>query len=172
MWFYPLLIASVSLSASLIRRLPFTIQELDCGALSFYNSKNLNCFGAVFFIIQKNLNCIEALSFFKDLFTPFLDFNLSCFFGHAEISSGSKKESEIGVCTKFRFLASGFSLTCGNFTLIFNVFFHFLIRFFLNGLPFHSQSILGLFVGTDLSFLASVYLSIWGILTYFFYFLI
>ena len=50
------------------------------------------------------------------------------------------------------------------------MFFSFLIRFFLNGLPFHSQFILGLFVGTDLSFLASVYLSICGIFTYFFKF--
>ena len=45
-----------------------------------------------------------------------------------------KVEWENGVWTKIRFLASGFLFTCGNFTLIFTIFFNFLDRiFFLNG---------------------------------------
>ena len=45
-----------------------------------------------------------------------------------------KVDWENGVWTKIRFLASGFSFTCGNLTLIFTVFsIFFWIGFFLNG---------------------------------------
>ena len=45
-----------------------------------------------------------------------------------------KVEWQNGVRTKIRFLASGFLFTCGNFTLIFTVFFRFFGSvFFLNG---------------------------------------
>ena len=46
-----------------------------------------------------------------------------------------KVEWENGVWTKIRFHASGFSFTCGNFTLIFTVFWFFGSDFFLNGFP-------------------------------------
>ena len=47
-----------------------------------------------------------------------------------------KAEWENGVWTKIRFLASGFLFTCGNFTLIFTVFFRFFgSDFFVNGFP-------------------------------------
>ena len=68
----------------------------------------------------------------------------NCDFGHAETGNGAKKrvvlrreifrsnfkESESGVCTKTRFLASGFLFTRGNFTLIFTVSLIFWIGFF------------------------------------------
>ena len=48
--------------------------------------------------------------------------------------SNFKVEWEYGVWTKIRFIGSGFLFTCGNFTLIFTVFFRFFgSDFFLNG---------------------------------------
>ena len=87
--------------------------------LVFYNSKNLNCIG--------------ALSFFKICSHVFmiLKSNWSSDFGHAETANGAKNrvllrheffcssfkvEWENGVWTKIRFLGSGFFFTCGNFT--------------------------------------------------------
>ena len=62
------------------------------------------------------------------------------FCGVKFVCSKFKVEWENGVWTKIRFLASGFLFTCGNFTLIFTVFFDFLDRiFFLNG--FHNPFI-------------------------------
>ena len=68
----------------------------------------------------------------------------NCDFGHAETGNGAKKrvvlrreifrsnfkESESGLCTKTRFLASDFLFTRGNFTLIFTVSLIFGIGFF------------------------------------------
>ena len=49
--------------------------------------------------------------------------------------SNFKVEWENGVWTKIRFLGSDFLFTCGNFTLIFTVFWFFGSDFFLNGFP-------------------------------------
>ena len=114
--------------------------ELYHGALGFfYNSKNLNCIG--------------ALSFFKDLFTHFNDFwsqievvilvtskqeikrKSKWFCGVQFYHSNFKVEWENGVCAKVRFLASGFLFICGYFTLVFTVFRFFEQDFFLNGFP-------------------------------------
>ena len=74
--------------------------------LVFYNSRKLNCIGALSFLRleeeywrspfynSKNLNCIGALSFFLRFvhtFSWFLKSNWSSDFGHAETGSGVKK---------------------------------------------------------------------------------
>ena len=99
--------------------------------------------GAVF-----SLRCVHTFSWFLS------QIGVVIFFGHAETGSGAPKASgfpvwifpfnfkvewEKGVWTKIRLLDSGFLLTCGNFTLIFNCFFFI----FLNCIFFKwfSQSI-------------------------------
>ena len=98
----------------------------------FYNSKNL--------CNWKNLNCIEALYFLRPVhtFSWFLKSNSSVDFGHAETGSGAKKrvvllrkffrsnfkvEWKNGVWKNIRFLASGFLITCGDFTSVFYYLF-------------------------------------------------
>ena len=94
---------------------------LFCNSKNFYNSKNLNCFG--------------ALSFFKDLFIYFREFwsqigvvilvtpkqemerKSECSFFALNL-----KWSKKPVWTKIHFLASNFLFRCGNFALIFTVF--------------------------------------------------
>ena len=105
--------------------------------LVFYNSKNLNCIGALSFFLRS-----------VHIFSWFLKSNWSSDFGHAETGNWAKKrvvlrreifrsnfkvEWDYGVWTKIRFIGSGFLFTCGNFTLIFTVFSIFWIGFFLNG---------------------------------------
>ena len=114
--------------------------KLYCGALGFfYNSKNLNCNG--------------ALSFFKDLFTHFhfwsqivvvilvtpkqeVEQKSEWFCGVKFFSSNFKVEWEYGVWTKIRFLGSGFFVHIRQFHFDFLRFFLFIRSdFFLNGFP-------------------------------------
>ena len=72
------------------------------------------------------------------LVTPKQEMEQKCewFCGVKIFRSNFKVEWEYGVWTKIRFIGSGFLFTCGNFTLIFTVFFRFFgSDFFLNGFP-------------------------------------
>ena len=94
--------------------------ELYCGALVFYNSKNLNCIGAlsfygakmsigeVLFIIIQRIwivlgRCLFLIS--VHTFSWFLKSNLSSDFGDAETGSGAKKRVVLGrdiFCSNFK----------------------------------------------------------------------
>ena len=105
----------------------------------FYNSKNLNCIGALSFFLRS----VHTFSWFWSqigvviLVTPKQEMERKSewFCGVNFFRSNFKVEWENGVWTKIRFLDSGFLFTCGNFTLIFTVFSIFWIGFFLNSFP-------------------------------------
>ena len=105
--------------------------------------------------------------FFQDLFTHFLDFwsqigrnrnvvvilvtpkqeverKSEWYCGVKFFRSIFKVEWEKGIWTKIRVLAYCFLFTCGNFTLIFTVFFNFLDWILFMIFTIHSLSVLGL----------------------------
>ena len=87
--------------------------------------------------------------------------------------SNFKVEWENGVWTKIRFLGSGCLFTCGNFTLIFTVFFRFFgSNFFLDGFPnpFTAHSRPSFLFELNFHFSLVVFLFTCGILTLIFCF--
>ena len=113
--------------------------------------------GALLFLQFKEFELFWALSFFKIFSHIFMivEVKLDWWFwslrnrqwsekasGFAEwiLCSNFKVEWENCVWTKFRFLASGFLFTCGNFTLVFTVFLNFLDMIFIFFLNFAIHS--------------------------------
>ena len=110
--------------------------KLYCGDLGFLQFKEFELYwGAVFFFLR-------SVTHFHDfwsqigvviLVTPKQEVERKSewFCGVNFFRSNFKVEWENGVWTKIRFLGSDFLFTCGNFTLIFTVFFSiFWIGFF------------------------------------------
>ena len=144
--------------------------------LIYYNSKNLNCFGALFF-----LRSVHTFSWF-------LKSNCSSDFGHAETGSGAKKRF-CGVkifCSNFkvewesraRKFAFWLLVFCSHaaISLWFLLFFFrfFGLDFFLNGLPnpFIVHSSPSFLFQPNFHFLLVVFCSTCGIFTLIFCFFI